>query len=266
MSVISSTSGASVLTSREGHALWVTLSNPERRNALTVAMWRDLAGVFTEADADPAVHVVVVQGDGESAFSAGADISEFAEKRQGGAEADYDRLTLATFAAIADCGKPTIALIRGFCFGGGVFVALACDIRLAAEGASFAVPAAKLALALNPRLLPLLLDAVGSAKAKEIIFTGRRVPHDEAREMGLVNRLYPPAAFDEAARALVAEIAANAPLTLKAAKRAAMALTRPGLEDFSELDALVTDCFRSEDYAEGRAAFMEKRKPRFHGR
>lgn len=256
----------SVLAERDGHVLWVTLSNAQRRNALTVAMWRDLATVFSQANDDSSVQLVVVQGAGQTAFSAGADISEFGEKRQGGSEADYDRLTLATFGAILNCGKPTIALIRGFCFGGGVFVALSCDLRIAAEGASFAIPAAKLGLALNPRLLPLLLDAVGAATAKEIIFTGRRILHEEAREMGLVNRVHPADAFDQASRALVAEIAANAPLTLKAAKRAAMALTRRGLGDFSELDELMKACFQSSDYAEGRAAFMEKRKPRFEGR
>lgn len=258
---------ATISTERDGGLLRVVIDNAGRRNALTTSMWGQLAEVTRKADAEPDIRVVLYRGAGEDAFCAGADISEFDQKRQSPDDAvAYDRVTFSAFDAIAGCAKPTVAMIHGFCMGGGLFVALCCDIRIAETGASFAVPAAKLGLGLNPRLLPRLIGAVGPARAKELIFTGRRVDHAEALAMGLVSRVVPKADFEAATQTLVDEIAANAPLTLKAAKQGINAIGLTGGVDYAPLDAFTRACFDSADYTEGRKAFAEKRKPEFQGR
>ena len=187
--------------------------------------------------------------------------------RAGDATAGYDALNDAAFRALSRCTKPTLAMIHGFCLGGGLAVALCTDIRLADDNAEFAIPAAKLGLGYNARWVRPLLAAVPPAKAKEMLFTGRRFKVAEAQAMGLVNAVVPSSELEARTLALAGEIAANAPLTVRAAKRTIDELVRhPQTPDLAALDAAVAACFESEDYAEGRLAFKEKRKPRFQGR
>jgi enoyl-CoA hydratase/carnithine racemase len=236
-------------------------------NALDTAMWAALPEKIAAAEADDAARVVVLRGAGTRAFSAGADISEFGSARTGAAGRAYDELNHAAFGAVMNCAKPTIAMIHGYCMGGGLELALCCDLRTAATGAAFAIPAAKLGIGYNPRWIRPLLSALTAAQAKEVLFTGRRFSADEAAHMGMVSRLCAAGELETETRTLAAMIAENAPLSVHAAKRCIDEFVRaPGNPDMKALDALVQACFDSDDYAEGRAAFAEKRKPRFKGR
>lgn len=252
---------------RDGAVAFIVADNPTRMNALTAAMWKAVPDLVGEAERDPEIRVVVLRGAGERAFSAGADISEFDSARSGDSAAAYDALNDAAFRALSGCSKPTIAMIHGFCLGGGLGLALCSDIRLADEKAEFAIPAARLGIGYNARWVRPLLAAVPPARAKEMLFTGRRFKVAEAAAMGLINAVVPAAELLERTRALAAEIAANAPLTIRAAKLTIDDLVRhPESPDVAALDAAVDACFHSADYAEGRRAFLEKRKPRFEGR
>ncbi len=252
---------------REGEIAFIVADNPARMNALTAAMWKSLPDALGEAERDDGVRVIVLRGAGTRAFSAGADISEFESARSGDKAAEYDALNDAAFKALSECAKPTIAMIHGFCLGGGLGLALCTDIRLADERAEFAIPAAKLGLGYNARWMRPLLAAVPPSRAKEMLFTARRFQVAEASAMGLVNEIVPAAELEARTRKLASEIAANAPLTVRAAKRVIDELVRhPESPDMAALDAAVDACFDSEDYAEGRRAFLEKRKPQFRGR
>jgi enoyl-CoA hydratase/carnithine racemase len=253
--------------SLDGPIAWITARNLERMNAFTAHMWGLVPELVRAADDTPAVRVIVLRGEGTRAFSAGADISEFEEGRTGDRAAHYDRLNHEAFAALIAARKPVIAMIHGFCLGGGFGIAACADLRLADPKAQFAIPAAKLGLGYNPRWVPPLLALAPPAFIKEMLFTGRRFTAEEALRIGLVNRLVETDGLETAVRALAEEIAANAPLTMRAAKLAVDELTRhPEHPDTETLDAAVKACFESADYAEGRRAFLEKRKPLFHGR
>ena len=252
---------------RDGDIGFVVASNPARMNAFTAGMWKAVPEVLAAAEADPEIRVIVLRGAGSRAFSAGADISEFDSARAGDAAAAYDALNDAAFRALSGCTKPTISMIHGFCLGGGLAIALCTDIRIADEAAEFAIPAAKLGLGYNARWVRPLLAAVPPARAKEMLFTGRRFKVAEALAMGLVNTVVTTETLEATTRSLAGDIAANAPLTVRAAKRTIDELTRnPQTPDIAALDAAVEACFASEDYAEGRLAFKEKRKPLFKGR
>jgi enoyl-CoA hydratase/carnithine racemase len=252
---------------RDGDIGFLVASNPQRMNAFTAAMWEAVPRLIAAAEADDAIRVIILRGAGTRAFSAGADISEFDSARSGNAAAAYDELNDGAFRALSNCGKPIIAMIHGFCLGGGLAIALCADIRIADEASEFAIPAAKLGLGYNARWMRPLLAAVRPAHAKEMLFTGRRFKVAEALPMGLVNSVVTTAGLEEKVRGLASEIAANAPLTVRAAKRTIDELTRnPQTPDLAALDAAVAACFTSEDYAEGRLAFKEKRKPVFKGR
>ena len=244
----------------------ITIDHPVRMNALNAAMWGALPALLANADSDPAVRVVVLRGAGTRAFSAGADISEFATARAGDAVHTYDALNHAAFDALTNCRKPTIAMIHGFCIGGGLGLALSCDIRLADEHAQFAIPAAKLGIGYNPRWITPILRAVSPATAKLILFTGRRFSAEEALAMGLLAHVLPAKDLETATLALAEEIACNAPLSVAAGKAMVDELSRhDALPDMAKLDRLVTACFESDDYAEGRKAFLDKRAPEFKG-
>jgi enoyl-CoA hydratase/carnithine racemase len=252
---------------RDGAIGWITIDHPARHNALTAAMWRSLPALVGQAEADDAIRVIVLRGAGDKAFSAGADISEFDTARDGGAASGYDALNHAAFDAVAGAGKPVIAMIQGFCLGGGLALALCCDLRVAAEGAQFSIPPAKLGLGYHPLWIKPLLACVSPASAKELLFTAERFGAETARSMGLINRLFPADALEAGVRALALTIAGNAPLTIHAAKRTIDAFAADlAAQRVRELEELVAQCFASEDYAEGRRAFREKRKPEFKGR
>ena len=247
---------------------WVIFANPRRRNAVTYTMWRQIPAALADLAEREDVRVVALRGEGESSFISGADISEFATRRSTPEQvAEYDRVGTEANAAIVNFAKPTVAVIRTWCVGGGVATALGCDLRIAAEDARFAVPAARLGLGYRYSGIKALVDVVGPANAREIFFTARKYTADEALRMGLINRALPVDGFDAAAQGYLAEIAANAPLTMHAAKLAIQATGQdPDQRDRATIDAAVQACFDSEDYAEGRAAFAQKRSPAFRGR
>lgn len=257
-----------MLMRKDGAVGWMIFNNPERRNAVSASMWEAIPRILDELESDEAIRVIVLAGAGDKAFVAGADISEF-EKNRNSAEAarDYARAANAAQKRMYGCIKPTIAMIRGYCIGGGVGVALNCDMRVAAQSAKFGVPAARLGLGYAAQHIKKLIDVVGTAQAKEIFFTARHYSGEEAYRIGLLNHLVEDEALEDKVAEICATIAENAPLTIRSVKEIIAELNRvDALPDLERCDKLDKDCFDSEDYAEGRRAFMEKRKPVFRGR
>jgi enoyl-CoA hydratase/carnithine racemase len=252
----------------EASALHIVFNNPARHNALSVDMWGAVPALLAQAAADERVRLVVFSGAGEKAFVSGADISQFEDQRAAKAAVKhYEALAEEALMAIYHSHKPTLACIRGWCIGGGVNVAISCDIRIAASDAVFAIPAARLGLGYRYSALKNLVDLIGVGAAKDLFYTARRIDAAEALRLGLVSRV---AAVDQLL-VLLAEytgsIGENAPLTLFAAKQIVGEILKPSPElDAARCRELILACFESEDYAEGRRAFMEKRKPVFKGR
>ena len=257
-----------IIAKKGGGIGWLIFNQPEKHNAMSFAMWQAIPKVMADFEADPAVRVIVFTGAGERAFVSGADISEFEEKRDRLETVKiYDQASEAANKAMIGATKPTIAMIRGYCIGGGLAIALTTDIRIAAEGSTFAVPAAKLGLGYGYAGIRRLADVVGPSFAKEIFYTARQFSTEEAKTMGLVNRVLPVGELHAYVEKYCSIIAGNAPMTIKAAKMAInAAVTDEGVRDSAGVKAAVEACFASEDYKEGRRAFMEKRKPQFKGK
>ncbi len=246
----------------------VTLNNPEKRNALSSDMRAALPRLMEALQADAGVRVVVLTGAGDKAFASGADISEFADRRTSPeARAEYDRAGEALNRSWASLDKPLIAMIRGFCIGGGLFTALHADIRIAADDSQFGVPAARLGLGPGMAGVTALMSLIGPAHTSEMLFSARRFSAAEALQMGLVNRVVSAEALRKETIDLALAIAANAPLTVAASKAAIRAAGQPaGQDDMARALAMTEACFRSDDYLEGQRAFAEKRPPAFTGR
>jgi enoyl-CoA hydratase/carnithine racemase len=247
---------------------WLVLNRPERRNAINREMWAAIPAAMATLAGQDNIRSIIIRGAGEEAFASGADITEFAKSRADASAArDYEELNGLAFAAVRSAPKPVIAMIHGFCFGGGLALALACDMRLAAAGAVFSLPPARLGLAYPLDGLADLLAAVPLSVAKDMIFTARRLDATEALSAGLVNRVLPAETLEAEARALADSVAEGAPLTMRAAKAALDRLAgRPGAATAEQIAEFARQCFDSADYAEGRTAFLEKRKPVFTGR
>lgn len=254
-----------LVTSLTGAVATIAIDNPSKFNAVDYGMWCAWPALVAALDRDPAVRVIVLRGGGDRNFASGADIAEFATLRadsEGGRR--YEAANEAAFLAVAECSRPVIAMIRGFCLGGGFALALSCDLRIATENAVFGIPAGRLGIGYPPGTMKLVTAAVGGPAAKDLLFTARRVKGPEAFRLGLIQRLVPEADLENETAALAASIAANAPLTLKAAKAAIdSSLGNPhrGVDP----TMLADSCFDSADAVEGRQAFLEKRDPIFRG-
>jgi enoyl-CoA hydratase len=257
-----------MLAEKDGPIGRLIFNNPARHNAVSLEMWEGVARIIDDFERDDEVRVIVVSGAGGRAFVSGADISEFKERRASEeAAAAYAKTSEGARLKLQETLKPTIAMIRGYCIGGGVATALACDMRIAAEGSKFGIPAAKLGLGYAYDGIKRLVDLVGAAYAREIFFTARQFTAAEALRMGLVNQVVADGELETYVENYCATIASNAPLTVKAAKVAIReALKDEGARDLALCKRLVEECFASADYTEGRTAFMEKRKPVFTGR
>lgn len=257
-----------LVATKEGPIGWIVFNNPARHNAVSLEMWQSMPLVLDAFAQDPEVRVVILRGAGDKAFIAGADISQFKEKRSSPETVrTYNAASDAASEALRNFSKPTIAMIRGYCIGGGTATAVNCDIRIAAEDARFGVPAAKLGLGYRFGGIKRLASLVGPSFTAEIFFTARQFTAQEALDMNLVNRVVPVTDLERYTLDYANTIANNAPLTVAAVKRALIEYFKdPEQRDLALCQKMIDDCFASEDYREGQTAFMEKRKPRFKGR
>jgi len=253
---------------KRGAVGWLVFDQPAKRNAINGAMWRAIPEAMRDLDRDAEIRCVVFRGAGTDAFSAGADISEFDQLRpEGGAVAKYDGLLDRVLQSIQGSLKPSVAMIHGYCLGGGLEIALACDLRYCGEAAKFAIPAAKLGLAYNVEGHKRLVETVGHACAREIMFLGRRYDAAEALAMGLVQRVLPDADLETFVDDVVKALCENAPLAIANSKTIIEEYAKAaGSPDAARMREAMERCAASADYKEGRRAFMEKRKPRFTGK
>ena len=247
---------------------WLVFNNPERLNAVNFAMKQAIPEIVEAFEADDEVRVVVITGAGDRSFVSGADVTEFGELRSTPeAIRVYDQVTNRMWDSLRELRKPLIALVRGFALGGGLEMALRADLRIAAENAQFGIPAVKIGLGFTFDHTKELLRVIGYTKTADLLLTGRRIGAEEALTCGLVNRVVPLDEIEQVVRDLAAEIAGNAPLAVRLVKANIHAAHSPTHErDQEHLDALVAECYASEDYAEGRQALSEKRRPQFSGR
>jgi enoyl-CoA hydratase len=257
-----------MLARKEGRVGTMIFNNPERHNAVSLEMWQAAAQILDDFATDEEVRVVVLTGAGGKSFVSGADISKFEDERATReAVQRYNAATEKVYSAIATHPKPTIAMIQGYCIGGGLNLAVSCDLRFCSEGSRFALPAAKLALGYGYPGLKRFIDTIGPAHTKDIFFSARQFGAGEALAMGLVNRVVPDAELLSFVQEYATGVAGNAPLTVHAIKQISLEVLKPETErDLSRAAALVARCFASQDYVEGRQAFLEKRKPVFTGK
>ncbi len=247
---------------------YITFNQPEKRNAMSVAMWHGLTEILDRFEADPAIRAIVMTGAGTKAFVSGADISQFEQQRaDGNAQLEYDRLTSSGRNRLAAFPKPVIARVRGFCLGGGLGIAMQADLRIAAIDSQFGIPAARLGIAYGFDMVRKLVSLVGPAHARTLLYTGERIDAEEAQRIGLVNKVVADEDLNETVFNIARTIADNAPLSIRGMKLAVNEAVRSESErDVDAVNRAVLACFDSEDYREGRRAFMEKRKPVWQGR
>jgi len=257
-----------ILVQQEGPIATVVINRPRARNAINLAMWGELARVTEGLVKDDSVRAVVYRGAGTEAFASGADSKEFPESRKDVETARrYNAVTAAAYAAVRECPKPTIAMIYGFCMGGAVAIAMACDLRFAADTGKFGIPAARLGIIYGLHSVKRLVSLVGPAAAKDILFSARTFDAAEALALGFVSRVLPPAELARFTYDYLAKVADNAPLSVQGAKFVVEAVTDDGgARRKAEIDRLQLSTFDSEDYHEGTRAFLEKRRPKFQGR
>jgi enoyl-CoA hydratase/carnithine racemase len=254
-----------ILSATNGAIGTLTFNQPERHNAMSLDMWRAATTVLEQFELDPAVRVIVLTGAGGKAFVSGADISKFESERDTlDAVAQYNAAVDRFSQVLEECSKPTIAMIRGYCVGGGLGIAVCCDLRIANDAVRFAVPAAKLGLGYGYANVRRIMDLVGPQFVTEMLLAAGQFDAADALRTGLVNRVVPDAEIESYVRELAGVISSNAPLTIRAVKRIVREL-RSEDPDVAACDALVRQCFESADYREGRRAFLEKRKPVFRG-
>jgi len=257
-----------ILASREGPIGFLVFNNPERRNAVSLEMWQQAGEVIADFAHDDSVRVIVLAGAGDRSFVSGADISRFEDERaSAGAQERYAKTSSGMRKILREVGKPTLAMIRGYCIGGGMSLALSCDMRICSDDSQFGIPAARLGIGYGIEGLRRLVELVGPSAAKEFIYTARRYRAEEALRMGIVNQVFPAQSLGAAVREIANTIAVNAPLSILTAKRVVDELMKdPAERNVALCEQLVKDCGASEDFIEGRRAFMEKRKPAFEGR
>lgn len=262
------TSTDKIIARREGATGFLIFNNPERRNAVSLEMWQAAGEVLQQFAADDAVRVIVLAGAGDKSFVSGADISKFENERASAeAQEKYAKVSSGMRKVLRGTGKPTIAMIRGYCIGGGMSLALSCDLRICSDDSQFGIPAARLGIGYGMEGLRRLVELTGPSVAKEFIFTARRYKADAALRMGIVNEVVPAAELENTVRFWANGMAENAPLSILTAKRVVDELMKdPAERDVAGCEQLVRDCGASEDFIEGRRAFMEKRKPVFKGR
>ena len=256
-----------ILATVENGVGWLTFNNPEKRNSVSLEMALKICDVMEEFGKNPDVRVVVLKGDAK-AWVSGADISEFENRRSNAEQAHgYERNSLSMYEAVHDCPKPVIAMVQGYCLGGGMALACACDIRIASKSAQFGIPAGRLGIGYRPNFTRWVVETVGAPTAKEILYSARRYKAEEALQIRLINRLTEDADLETFTREYVQAMVENAPLSLLATKGIVNeVLKTPADWDMDKCQALVDACSNSEDFKEGRKAFMEKRTPNFTGR
>ena len=246
---------------------WITFNAPEKRNAMSLDMWQGLGEILGKLQEEKSLRVLILKGAGDAAFVSGADISEFEDKRSSQRDRDaYESAFVVALDKLANFATPVVAMIRGYCIGGGLAIALNTDIRIATEQSKFGIPAAKLGLGYGFEAVKTLESIVGPSHAKDILFTARFLEAKEALSIGLVNFMVGSELLEQTVNEYANKIVTNAPLTIRAVKKTVGEVVKdPGQKNPAHIERMVNDCFLSADYQEGRRAFMEKRKPKFTG-